>query len=89
MPNPIPIMILGRLAVDQEWQGQGLGYALLQDAVLRTLQVAEIAGIRALLVHALHDRAAAFYQNAGFLPSPLHEHTLMLLLKDIRANLNA
>lgn len=88
MPNPIPVMILGRLAIDQRWQGRGLGKGLLQDAILRTLQAADIAGIRALLVHALHDQAAAFYQNAGFLSSPLHEHTLMLLLKDIRANLD-
>lgn len=85
MPDPVPVMVLGRLAVDRSWQGRGLGRALLQDALHRTLQAAEIAGIRAMLVHALHDQAAAFYRNAGFLPSPLHGHTLMRLLQDVRA----
>ncbi len=89
MPNPIPVMVLGRLAIDRAWQGQGLGKALLRDAILRTLQAAEIVGIRALLVHALHDQAAAFYQHAGFQPSPLNPHTLMLLLKDVRATLHS
>lgn len=84
MPDPIPAMILGRLAVDQAWQGQGLGADLLRDAILRTLQAADIAGIRILLVHALHEKAAAFYSNAGFLPSPMHPMTLMLLLDDAR-----
>jgi GNAT superfamily N-acetyltransferase len=88
MPDPIPVMVLGRLAVDREWQGKGLGKALLRDAVLRTLQAAQIAGIRAILVHALHDRAAAFYRNAGFIASPVNEHTLMLALKDARNALN-
>lgn len=87
MPNPIPVMVLGRLAVDRRWQGQGLGMALLRDAVLRTLQAAEIAGIRAILVHALHERAAAFYRHAGFTPSPISQTTLMLTLQDARAAL--
>ena len=85
MPNPIPVMVLGRLAVDRQWQGRGLGKDLLRDAIRRTLQAAEIAGIRALLVHALHERAANFYQShVDFLPSPANERTLMLLLKDAR-----
>lgn len=88
MPDPIPVMILGRLAVDQAWQGQGLGFDLLQDAVLRTLQAADIAGIRALLVHALHENAARFYEHAGFQPSSLRPLTYMLLLDDARAALN-
>lgn len=85
MPDPIPVMVLGRLAVDRQWQGQGLGKALLRDAIFRTLQAAEIAGIRAILVHALHEQAAVFYRNAGFVASPIHDHTLMLLLKDAKA----
>ena len=84
MPDPIPVMVLGRLAIDHHWQGQGIGKALLRDAIFRTLQAAEIAGIRAILVHALHEQAAVFYRNAGFVPSPIHEHTLMLLLKDAK-----
>lgn len=87
MPDPIPVMVVGRLAVDQAWQGRGLGNALLRDAILRTLQAAEIAGIRAILVHALHEQAAAFYRHAGFLPSPINDTTLMLLLRDARASL--
>jgi GNAT superfamily N-acetyltransferase len=89
MPDPIPVMILGRLAVDQTWQGKGLGMALLRDAVLRTLQAAEIAGIRAILVHALHERAASFYRHAGFIPSPMDDYILMLTLKDARAALGS
>lgn len=87
MPDPILVMVLGRLAVDQRWQGKGLGRALLRDAILRTLQAAEIAGIRAILVHALHEKAAAFYRHAGFLPSPIDERILMLTLKDVRSAL--
>ncbi len=85
MPNPIPVMVLGRLAIDLGWQGKGLGNALLRDAILRTLQAAEIAGIRAILVHALHEKAAAFYRHAGFTPSPISDTVLMLTLKDARA----
>lgn len=87
MPDPIPVMVLGRLAVDRTWQGRGLGKGLLRDALLRTLQAAEIAGIRAVLVHALHNRAAEFYRQAGFQPSPISDTALILLLKDIRSTL--
>jgi GNAT superfamily N-acetyltransferase len=87
MPDPIPVMVLGRLAVDQAWQGKGLGAALLRDAILRTLQAAEIAGIRAILVHALHETAAAFYRHAGFTPAPGSHTVLMLTLNDARATL--
>ena len=80
MPDPIPVMVLARLAVDQRAQGLQLGGALLRDAVLRGTQVAEDAGVRALLVHALHDRAAKFYQHYGFRPSPTHAMTRMLRL---------
>ena len=82
MPEPIPVMVLGRLAVDVRWQGRGVGQGLLRDAILRTLQAAEIAGIRALLVHALSDDAKKFYERCGFQPSPIDPLTLMLRLSD-------
>ena len=82
MPNPIPVMVLGRLAVDQPWQGAGLGRGLLKDAVLRTLSVSQQAGVRALLVHALSDEAKHFYIHNGFLESPLDPMTLMIALQD-------
>jgi GNAT superfamily N-acetyltransferase len=85
MPDPIPVMVLGGLAVDRRFQGRGLGQALLRDAVLRTLQASRIAGIRALLVHAKDERSRAFYACSGFLASPLDPFTLMLPLKDARA----
>ena len=84
MPDPIPVMVLGRLAVDTRLQGQGVGKALLKDAILRTLQAAEIAGIRCLLVHALDDAAARFYRRNGFLDSPIDPLTLMLPLETAR-----
>jgi GNAT superfamily N-acetyltransferase len=77
-PDPIPVMILGRLAIDRTFAGRGLGTALLRDAVRRTLQAAEIAGIRAILVHAISERAARFYENNGFVPSPVDPLTLMI-----------
>jgi len=89
MPNPIPVIVLGRLAVDQRWQGRGLGAALLRDAILRSLQAAEIVGIRAILVHALHEKAAAFYRKAGFQPSPISETVLMITLADAAGALGA
>lgn len=81
MPDPIPVAVLGRLAIDREWQGKGLGAALLQDAVLRTSQAASIMGIRGLLVHAISDEAKAFYEHYGFQCSPNHPMTLVLSLK--------
>lgn len=80
MPDPVPVMILARLAVDQRAQGHRLGGALLQDALLRTLTVAEHAGVRALLVHAIDARACRFYQHYGFQQSALNPMTLMLPL---------
>lgn len=80
MPNPLPIMILARLAVAAQAQGQGIGKALVRDALLRTTQAAQIAGIRALLVHALHAKAAGFYRQCGFQPSPVDDLTLMARL---------
>ena len=81
MPDPVPVMILGRLAIDTAWPGKGLGSGLLRDAVLRTMQAAEIAGIRALLVHALDDRAAKFYERAGFVVSPVRSLSYFLVLQ--------
>jgi GNAT superfamily N-acetyltransferase len=75
-------MILARLAVDKTFQGQGLGTGLLKDAVLRTIQAAEIAGIRALLVHALTDRARRFYESWGFVSSPVNPLTVMITLAE-------
>ncbi|MCX5871020.1 MAG: GNAT family N-acetyltransferase [Deltaproteobacteria bacterium] len=80
MPDPIPVMVLGRLAVDLHWQKKGVGSALLKDAVLRTRTVAKQAGIRALIVHALSDKAKNFYLHYGFQESPFNQMTLMLNL---------
>ena len=78
MPDPIPVMVLARLAVDHRAQGIKLGASLLQDAVNRAVMVSRNAGARALLVHAFHDRAKDFYENYGFQSPPLHPMTLML-----------
>jgi GNAT superfamily N-acetyltransferase len=80
MPDPVPVIVLGRLAVDRGTQGQRLGAALLQDAVKRAVAVSQDAEVRALLVHALHERARQFYEHFGFQPSPTHHLTLMLRL---------
>ena len=80
MPDPSPVLVLARLAVDRAVQGHHLGAALLQDAVNRALSVSRDAGVRALLVHALDDRARKFYRHFGFGESPLHPLTLMLAL---------
>jgi GNAT superfamily N-acetyltransferase len=82
MPEPIPVMVIGRLAIDDAYQGQGIGAALLRDAILRTLQAAEIAGIRAILVHAISDDAKKFYERSGFYASPVNPMTLMITLAD-------
>ena len=81
MPDPIPVMVLARLAVDIRTQGMQLGAGLLRDAVDRSLAVAKNIGVRALLVHALHERAKQFYLYFGFQASPVHPLTLMLRLK--------
>lgn len=80
MPDPVPVMVLARLAVDLRAQGIKLGASLLQDAVNRAVVVSRNAGVRALLVQALHDRAKSFYEHYGFQASPLHPMTLMLRL---------
>ncbi|MDD5298400.1 MAG: GNAT family N-acetyltransferase [Rhodocyclaceae bacterium] len=83
--HPVPVMILARLAVDGAHQGKGLGQALLKDALLRTAQAAEIAGIRALLVHAKDDAARQWYESWEFEPSPSDPFHLFLMLKDLKA----
>ena len=85
--HPIPLMLLARLAVATSWQGKGLGSGLLKDAMLRTLHAAEIAGIRALAVHAKDD-ARAFYERYGFVPAPTDPYHLFVLLKEVRAILS-
>lgn len=82
--HPLPLMLLARLAVDRRWQGRKIGAGLLKDAMLRTLQAAEIAGIRALAVHAKDDNARTFYERFDFVPSPTDPLHLYLLLKDLR-----
>lgn len=86
MPDPIPVILVGRLAVDQRCQGAGLGSSLLRDAILRVAGVANSVGIRALLVHAIDDAAAACYRRFGFVPSPMDDQTLFLTIDQIRAS---
>jgi GNAT superfamily N-acetyltransferase len=82
--HPVPIMLLARLAVHKEWQGKGVGRALLRDAILRTVQASEIAGIRALVVHAKDDAAKRYYEQFDFVPSPTDPLHLFVLLKGLR-----
>jgi GNAT superfamily N-acetyltransferase len=82
--HPVPIMLLARLAVHKDWQRRGVGRALLRDAVLRTLQAADIAGVRALAVHAKDEQARRYYEQFDFVASPADPLHLLVLLKDIR-----
>jgi len=88
MRDPLPVILLGRLAVDQSMQGCGLGRALLQDCVRRVLAASDVIGIRALLVHALDDQAASFYRHFGFINSPVDSAALFLPLSRIRASIS-
>lgn len=85
MPDPIPVMVLGRLAVDRRAQGIKLGAAMLQDAVNRAITVSQNTGVRALMVHALNEQAKRFYEHYGFQESPQHPMTLMLRLNTAKA----
>jgi GNAT superfamily N-acetyltransferase len=87
MPDPVPVAVLGRLAVERSFQKHGLGRALVRDAGRRVVQAADIIGIRGIVVHALSPEAMAFYQALGFEVSPLQPATLMVTLPDIRATL--
>ncbi len=82
MPDPVPVMVLARLAVDRAFQGRGIGSALLRDAVLRTVQAAEIAGIRAILIHTISEAAKRFYEKHGFIPSPVDPLTVMITVAE-------
>jgi GNAT superfamily N-acetyltransferase len=82
--HPIPLLVLARLAVHTKAQGRGIGSGLLLDALGRTLQVADMIGVRALAVHAKDDQAAAFYRHFGFMPSPIDARHLFMIIKDIR-----
>ncbi len=85
MPNPIPVVILARLAVDQSRQGQGIGRALFRDATLRVVHAAETIGIRGILVHAISEEARKFYVALGFEPCPADSMTLIVSMRDLQS----
>ncbi len=87
MPDPVPVVVLGRLAVDQSLQGSGFGRALVRDASKRIIQAADTIGIRGLVVHALSMEAKAFYERVGFEPSPLDPLMLLVTLDDLKSAL--
>lgn len=87
MPDPVPVAVLGRLAVDEAYQGKGLGRALLRDAALRVLAAADSIGIRGMLVHAISNEAKAFYAALGLNVSPFEPMTLMATVADLKAAL--
>jgi len=87
MPDPVPVVVLARLAVARNHQGRGLGRALFQDAAKRIVHAAETIGIRGVLVHALSEEARAFYLSLGLEPSPLEPMTLMTTVADLRVAL--
>ena len=88
MPDPVPVALLGRLAIDRHWQGRGLGWGLLRDAVLRVLAAGETIGVRAILVHAISEEAKKFYERCGFRPSPGEPMTLMITVEEARTMLS-
>jgi GNAT superfamily N-acetyltransferase len=83
MPEPVPAVLIGRLALDKAWQGRGHGVSLLQDAVLRVVGAAETVGVRAILVHAISDEAKPFYERFGFRASPVEPMTLMMTIDEV------
>jgi len=84
MPNPVPVILLGRLAIDRSCQGQGLGSDLLADAVHRVIAAADVVGVRAILVHAVSEAAKAFYEAHGFRASPIEPMTLMITIEEAK-----
>jgi GNAT superfamily N-acetyltransferase len=84
-PDQVPLLLIGRLAVDQEWRGKGLGTALLADALRRCLAASKIAGVRAVVAHAIDDAAQAFYMDRGFILSPLGERVMLMPIETVRA----
>jgi predicted N-acetyltransferase YhbS len=89
MPDPIPVVVLARLAVDTQYQGRGLGRALFRDAARRVAHAADTIGIRGIVVHAISEEARKFYIALGFEPCPAEEMTLVVTLRDIRATLES
>lgn len=87
MPNPLPVVLLGRLAINRHYHNKGLGSALLRDAMLRVVNISGNAGVFAILVHALSEQAKRYYISRGFIESPLQAMTLMMTLKTIRSTL--
>lgn len=85
MPDPLPVLLLGRLAIHRNYHNQGLGSALLRDALIRAVNVARDAGVFAVLVHALSEQAKRFYLSRGFIESPLQTMTLMMTLETVRS----
>ena len=83
-PNPVPVVIIARLAVDRREQGRGLGGSLLRSALARIATAGEMIGARAVLVHAIHDEARAFYEHFDFRPTPGDDHTLLLMMAEVR-----
>ena len=86
-PDPVPVLVMGRLAIHKDLHQQGLGTALLRDAILRTIQAAEITGVAAILVHALSEPASRFYRSRGFIESPVQAMTMCLMLSTVEATL--
>lgn len=84
MPDPLPVLLLGRLAIDKRYQNRGIGQALLRDALIRTVSVACDTGVFAVLVHAMSEQAKRFYLSRGFVQSPLQPMTLMMTLQTMR-----
>lgn len=84
MPDPIPVTVLGRLAVDKGWKEKGIGQGMLKEALLKTLEVAEVVGVRGMLVHAISENAKNFYTSQGFEQSPTDEMTLIITIEDIK-----
>jgi predicted N-acetyltransferase YhbS len=89
MPDPVPVVVLARLAVDARYQRQGIGAGLVKDAVLRTIQAADIVGARAMLIHALSDEAKKFYEKWGFKASDVDPMTLMLTIAELKRTIGA
>lgn len=85
MPEQVPLLLIGRLAVDAQWRGRGLGSALLADALRRCLAASEIAGVRGVVTHAIDEAAAEFYQRHGFVRSPLGERVMLMPIETIRS----
>jgi GNAT superfamily N-acetyltransferase len=85
MPDPLPVLLLGRLAVDKRYHNKGIGQALLRDAIIRAVNVSSNAGVFAILVHALNDQAKQFYLSRGFVESPLQPMTFMMTLETVRS----